>query len=171
MISESQTFIWRPLPLPIERSIGACLDSWLHTPYMEGQQSKGIAVDCVQLIGAFLDWMYRKQERTFIPRLRADSAQHSARAAFRTIKVLRSAYPTFVVRDDSIEPGDIVLVRAQGNDDSPRRPGHALIAGPGHPGTAYHADGHGGCVCRTSLAATTGILRVYRPKEKHTWVC
>lgn len=169
MTQETKQFSWRRLSLPVERKIEQCLRSWEGTAYMEGQQSKGISVDCVQFVGAFLDAMYHKPCKTIIPRLRADSAQHSVRAAFSTIRVLRSAFPTFVVRDDSIEPGDIVVVRASIDPRSPKRPGHTLIATPGqHPG-AYHADGHLGGVCKTSLAATSGILRVYRPKEKHLW--
>lgn len=171
MKTETLLFRWRPLPLNVERRISRCLSSWLHTPYMEGQQAKGIAVDCVQFVGAFLDEMYGNRTRTRIPRLRADAAQHSVRAAFQTIKALRSHFPTFVARDDIIEPGDIVVVRASTDSRAPKRPGHVLIAAPGHVGSAFHADGHLGEVCQTSLAATSGILRIYRPKEKCSWAC
>lgn len=161
-------YSWRHLDPAIEDRLKAEMSWWFLTPYMAGQQAVGIGVDCVQLVGALLDDLYHRTDTTHIPRLSPDAAIHNAREGFKTIRCLRRSFPSDVVRDCVIEPGDIVVTRAAPDPTGPRRPGHVLIAGP-EPFTALHAIKSSG-VAMTTLTATRGIVRVYRPRNKSLWV-
>lgn len=134
---------------------------------MPGQRSKGIYVDCAQLIAGALDELFRRKTPCKIPRLPPNSGMHYDRAAFRVIRAFRTNFSTEVVRDGVIEPGDIVLTRGVMDELSPRRAGHVLIAGV-CPWTFLHAVPNMG-VCWTSIEALPGILRYYRLHKKAEW--
>jgi hypothetical protein len=165
---KTEQFKWYSLPAEIEKRINIFADYWRGTPYMPGVRVKGVGVDCAQLVPSFLDFMYQNEGETPIPRMSGDVGVHNHRAAWGTVKAVRLGYPSFVVRDNTIEPGDIIITRSTADWEGPARHGHAMIAMPMH-GTALHAIPLGG-VTVTSLAVTRGgIVRVYRLKEKHRW--
>jgi len=143
------------------------LGRWEGTPYMPGMRAQQQGVDCAQLVPAFLDFLYRTGANTPVPRMAQDTATHNLRAAWGTVKAVRQAFPSHVVTDHTIEPGDIILCRATQNISGPRRPGHAMIAMP-RPFSALEAMPNTGVGLGT-LEATRGILRVYRLEEKHRW--
>lgn len=165
-LSQPRSFIWQPLPGPVSLRLQQVLNRWVGTPYLRGQRVRGMGVDCVQLIAGVLDDLYRSTHPATIPRLWGDAGVHSERG-FAVIHALRRAYPSFVVRDGSIEPGDGVVVRTLPNTHGPRRPGHALIAGI-KPGSFLHAASDTG-VCWTSLQNLSPFVRVYRFYHKETW--
>lgn len=84
-----------------------------------------------------------------------------------TVRFLRRNFETEIVRDGSIEPGDIVGIRGSGDPRGPRRLGHAMMVGV-DKGTAFHCSKLGGAHI-TTLSSTTGIVKTYRPTNKHIW--
>lgn len=163
-----ETFHWLPLHDPdVIKRMEQFRNKWTGTTYMAGNRVRGVGCDCAQLIPAFLDFMYRTGSRLPIPRLAPDTGLHNARAALNTVRAVRRGFPSFVVRDGTIEPGDIVLTRASHDWEGPSNPGHAMIAYH-RPGTALHAMPESG-VCLTTLTVTRGIVRVYRLKGKQSW--
>lgn len=165
---KTEFFDWRRLDADIERRMTNFYDLWKGTPYMPGVQVRGVGVDCAQLVPAFLDHMFRRATKTEIPRMSGDVGLHNHRAAWGTVKAVRLGYPSCVLRDNTIEPGDIIITRSTADWEGPARHGHAMIAMPEH-GTALHSIPLAG-VTVTSLSVTRGgIVRIYRLKEKHTW--
>lgn len=163
-----ETFHWLPiLDSRITKRMYLFAELWAGTPYVPGNRVRGNGSDCAQLVPAFLDFMYRTGRQTPIPRMSQDTGTHNARAAWGTVKAVRQSFPSHVVRDATIEPGDIIITRATHDFTGPENPGHAMIAMPS-PGTAIHAMPLSG-VCITSVAVTRGILRVYRLEEKFRW--
>jgi hypothetical protein len=144
------------------------LDGWLGTRYGEGQRAKRIQVDCVQFVAGVLDELFAVKTPTFVPRLRADIALHSPERAYPTIKAFREAhYGMDEVEDGTVQPGDIIVTRAEHQEDAKERDAHVMIAGA-ERWTAYHAIPRVGVV-KTTIACTRGILRVYRPRRKDLW--
>lgn len=153
--------------MPEHEALISVFRQWFATPYMVGQRSPGQGVDCAQLIFGMMDTLHGRETPTDCPKMIVANTVHNARVAFRCVILMRRAYPTEIVRDGSIEPGDIILTRGLVGSHGPRRPGHAVIAGI-VPGTCFHAVPLVG-VCMSSLTSLPGVLRVYRPLEKHRW--
>lgn len=165
---KQESFTWLPLLLPeANRRMEQFFAMWERTTYMPGNRVRGVGTDCAQLVPAFLDFMYRTGRRTEIPRLAPDTGVHNRNAAWNTVRAVRKAFPSHVVRDNTIEPGDIVLTRATHDWTGPQNPGHAMIAMPRFC-SAMHAMPNTG-VCMTSLELSRGIVRVYRLEGKETW--
>ena len=160
-------YTWRPLDAAIEGRIKNVLDSWLDTPYMDGQRQRKVGVDCAQLVGGVLDDLFRSKDKVVIPRLRTDSGIHSIRAGFATVRAIRKHYKSKVVRDGTLEPGDVIVTRATGNTNGPKRLGHAMLVST-RKGVLIHATTITG-VCLTSLKSNEEIVRVYRPLNKELW--
>lgn len=167
-LQPGQRFLWRPLSDEIHETLDETFKLWLGTKYVAGSQARGGGVDCTQLIGALLDTLFRNKTKTKIPRLPQDAALHSGRAGFQTAKAIRRAFPSTVLRDFIIEPGDVIVTRSFHDDNGPRNMGHVMFTGS-KPWTAIHATPRGG-VAMTGLQATNGILRVYRILGKDKWV-
>lgn len=169
MIPTSVTYTWRRLPhAHQEDAVNRVLSSWVRTPYRDGHRIQGIGADCVQLAAGILDTLCRRKTPSHIPQLAADVSPHNARYAFQTILTLRKHFPSVVVRDFTLEPGDLLVVRSIPDPLGPRRPGHVMIVGS-VPWTCLHATRSGG-VCWTSIEeASSGILRIYRSTEKSNW--
>lgn len=145
------------------------VEIWKNTPYMPGARVRGVGSDCAQLVPAFLDYMYRRGGKTPIPRMSGDVGVHNHRAAWGTVKAVRLAYPSEVVRDNVIEPGDIIITRSTHDWSTPARHGHAMIAMP-EPFSALHATSLSGVAMTSTTVTQGGIVRVFRLKEKHLWV-
>jgi cell wall-associated NlpC family hydrolase len=157
---------WLDLPPRPLKRLEFVLRRWDRTPYMAGQRCRGIGVDCVQFVTAVLDELHGVS--TKVPRLRPDSAVHDGRQALPTIKAIRAGFESVVVRDSTIEPGDVIVVRATPFPSGPRRYGHVLIAG-WEVGTLFHAASPTG-VSKTSLQGLQDVLRVYRDVNKDQWL-
>lgn len=160
---------WKRLPPSTEQRINEVLQSWRGTRYSDGSQVKGIGVNCTMYFGAFIDEMFHQPiGTTKVPRLAADCALHSFRDAWPTVRCLRAAhYRSDVIRDGSIEPGDVVITRAEIDSSAPRRPGHLIIAS-GTRNVFWHATKTSGVV-QTSIQASPGIIQIYRPRRKDLW--
>lgn len=149
--------------------IDKVLRGWLGTRYGEGQRAKRIQVDCVQFVAGALDELFAVKAPTFVPRLRADVAMHAVRKGFPTILAMKKGWHTLdLVHDDTVQPGDVIVTRAEYQSDAENRLAHVMIAA-GERWTAYHAIPRVGVV-RTTIANTRGILRVYRPRRKDLWL-
>lgn len=159
---------WKRIPTEIERRLLAVCESWVGTPYMAGQQAKGIGVDCTQLFGGIMDELFRNEIKTLIPRLPQNSGMHFPKAGFRTSIAIRKQFKSIIVRNEEIEPGDALVTRGTATAGAFARLGHILIAGV-RPGTALHAIQTQG-VGWTSLQGIPGLLRIYRPLNKEMWV-
>lgn len=172
--NNSYLIIWRDtfseadLNTRLRDRIEKFADLWVKTPYMNGQRVRGVGVSCAELAIAFLDDMARRTEPTKIPRFGGDSSQHSPDAGLGVMKAIMSSHPLDLVQDNSIEPGDMLLVGVNPQTREDRPAGHAMIALP-RPATLLHAVPEIG-VTRTSVGAANRILKVFRPQEKITWV-
>lgn len=140
---------------------------WENTPYMPGQRVRGVGVDCVQLVAAVYDELCRNRAKTRIPRLPPNSGPHDARAGLRTARAVCGAFGLRLIREPVIEPGDLLVTRASLDPESPRRMGHALIYLGGS--RCLHAVGESGA-CVTSIAGTSGIIRIYRATDITRWI-
>lgn len=162
------TYTWHPLTDHQEEAVHQTLFSWVRTPYRDGHRIPGIGADCVQLAAGVLDDLCRRKVPSQIPQLASGISPHDPRTAFQTILALRKLFPSVVVRDFSLEPGDLVVMRSIPDPNGPRRPGHVMIVGT-VPWSCLHATRSGG-VCWTSIEeASSGILRIYRSLEKEKW--
>lgn len=137
------------------------LESWLGTPYREGDQMQGIGVDCVRFVCGVLDEMYGYQRE--LPRnLPSDRALHDREGAIAAMHRLLTLYPADEILDKAVEPGDILVWSPSGGG-----PGHAMIAGP-DPSILWHVEPSAG-VCYTGFGSTNMELHaVYRPHGKET---
>lgn len=158
---------WRAIDGSIADRIDIVLMSWLFTPYMSGQRVRKIGVDCVQFIPAIYDTLFSNAKPTPAPRLGPDSGIHNNRIGFCVVSALKAPFDMFTVRDQTIEPGDVLVTRGFLDPYGPERMGHAVIAGK-RPFSIFHADMTLG-VCETSIHSMPGILRIYRTRRKSEW--
>lgn len=117
-----------------------------------------------------LDEMYHRQKPvpTITRPISPDAGMRDVRLGLREVRSIMRQYPDVkIVRDGSVQPGDVVILRSSNLTSAENRPGHAMIAGP-VPWTAWHATRSRG-VTQTSLAACRGLIRVYRPGKKGWW--
>lgn len=140
---------------------------WDKTPYQPGQRAKKIGVDCVRFVSCVLDELYNVEVPTSVPRMQVDAALHSMAVSSKVIRLLRKSWEgSDVVRDGTIQPGDVIVTRAE-SGNSPARPAHVMIALV-EPFTAAHAIPGVGVVVG-SVQNTRGIVRVYRLRGKASW--
>jgi cell wall-associated NlpC family hydrolase len=106
-----------------QRSFVECLlEEWRGTPYMPGQQCKGVATDCVRFVSAVLD------EITGVPktleRLPQDMSFHNPEKARSGLRSFLKKYPSEIVTDGTVQPGDVLIMGPLNGG-----PGHAAIVG------------------------------------------
>lgn len=134
--------------------------SWEGTPYMRGQRVKRTAVDCVNFLAGVLDALYKSVPLPVL-KMPLDIGIHSKRDSWIMNRRLIEAYPHISVRNNDVEPGDVILAkRGLG-------PGHVLIVGP-ELNTVWHASSGGGVV-KTGIAQIGQVVRVWRLLEKIKW--
>lgn len=171
----SYSLLWRPLQHPFlseeqakatETRILRVLRSWEGTPYMRGQQCKGVAVDCVRYLAGVADELYgTKREPT--ERLPHDWALHDPSQAFSALRKILRLYSPLEKIEGAVEAGDALVV-------GPLRggPGHVIYCGP-VPGSLWHAGRNR--VERTSLSVLRSssysmrLFAVYRALDKDRW--
>lgn len=141
------------------------LQSWAHphTPWMAGQQLKGVGVDCVRFVVGVMDELHGVNLPA-IPRLPQDMSLHDRAGAMRVARAIEERYPHLVVGDGRLEPGD-VLVRKIGAGGGP---GHVMIMGV-RPGEVWHATSGVGVVRASMAFPTDSLLHVWRPTEREHW--
>lgn len=160
---------WNPLDASGSARLQKVLDSWVGTPYQEGQRARGIAVDCVQLCPGVMDALYKALKPTFVPRLQVDAAMHDIKRGWATVKAVREMHLGSEIADDgTVQPGDILLTRAEDHPSAPHRAAHAVIAGV-KPWTGIHALPITG-VCWTSIHPDRmPIIQIMRHRGKDQW--
>lgn len=158
---------WRRIDAGIEARLMRVLESWIGTRYIAGQCARRAGTDCVQLVAGVLDDLHGVTPRP-VPRNGANAAANDVRAGFATIRAIRERYPSAVVRDRIIEPGDVIVTRPEPQAGARNNPGHTMIAGA-QPWSALDAMPRRG-VQWTTLAAARPIVRVYRPMDKDRWI-
>ena len=159
---------WLRISPIAEARLDAVLKSWLRTPYAAGSRVRGMGVDCKELIPGVLDEMYRKEPST-TRRLAPDSGMRDIRLGLSEIRLLMRQYPDVtIVRDGTVQPGDVIVTRSSNFLGATNHPGHAMIAGV-RPGEAYHAHPRSGVVKTSIAAAGKPVVRIYRTGKKGTW--
>jgi cell wall-associated NlpC family hydrolase len=141
------------------------LMSWQGTPWVAGQQCRGKGVDCVRFVVAVLDELHGAALPP-VQRLPQDAALHDRAGMMAVAHGIRQRYPHEVIepRAERIEPGDVVVFRVGAQSG----PGHVAIAGSEGDRELWHAC-RGTGVARTSAAASSGILWIWRPTRKESW--
>lgn len=134
--------------------------SWEGTPYMKGQQVKGVGVDCWRFVDAVMAELHGIQHEP-LPRIAPDLNLHSSTEVYRLVKLAVGRYPHRLLKShEPVLPGDSVIVKPSAHAG----PGHILVAGV-EPNSLWHAiNGLG--VARTSLAVAGHLYCIYRPLER-----
>lgn len=160
---------WQPLSIEDPRAahlihlkLAVLFQQWQGTPYMAGNQCIQKGVDCVRWVTAVLDMMYDRAP-TDIQTLPSDGSFHNKRGAMKAMIKIKRLYPHCkVLRDEPLEPGDLVIVGPPGGG-----PGHAMLVGT-EKNTLWHCAPLSG-VCKTGWSLIVGnqhIFRVYRAKDR-----
>lgn len=170
MDAPNEGLVWRKvsglepeLAARFEQRLVEVLDRWRGTPYMAGQQMRGVGVDCVRFVAAVLDEFYLR-EPVPIETLPTDAALHARDSAIAGMKRLRELYmPNDPVEDGSLEPADVLVTGPKNGG-----PGHAMIVGP-RRNQLWHAAGNE--VHTTGFAffapfLGNRIFRVYRMRDR-----
>lgn len=116
----------------VEDRLMEILHSWDGTPHMDGQQCRGVAVDCVRFVSAVLDEL--AGTNTQLDRLPQDASFHNADVCWKAFKRFMSEFPTKDVLDSEMQPGDVLITGPKNGG-----PGHAIIVGA--DGALWHCDG------------------------------
>jgi hypothetical protein len=137
-----------------------CFLSWEDTPFLDGWQSRGHGVDCVRFMAAILNFMYRDQRAT-IDQLPRDLGFHDRGAAVSAMRKMHRIYPeSVVVRDRTMEPGDVLVT-----GPASRAPAHVVMVGA-RPCHFWQA----GPAKVTRCGQPSRIARIYRATDKHLWL-
>ncbi len=166
----SQGYEWTPLEGPDAEAITSRIDevlaSWVDTPYLAGEQAKGVGTDCVRFVCGALDDLYGVSN--FIPREMQDVSMHNIKGALKVLKTIKELYPNHVeleLHDRIVTPGDVIVTKqAQGG------PGHAILVGA-QRNTLYQATKKGVKQCGFGfISYFQQISMVYRSSNKATWL-
>jgi len=158
---------WRSLPEEQETAVRRVVREWEGTPYVDLHRIKGMGVDCFQLVAAFLDDLHGSPPGTTkLPRHCATTARFRPDIAAPAIRNLVKSYEGCdIIRDGTIEPGDIVVSRSILEEDGHLYEGHAMIA-TAEEWSLLHAIRPR--TCRTTCEDRE-IVTVYRSRGKHLW--
>lgn len=150
----------------VEVKINRVLSSWLNTPHIAGQQCKGAGVDCVQLVGAFLDEMCNAKTKTKIPRLPQTTgmSDHDFIKGAPVLKAITDKYPADSIKAKILMPGDIIVCRLGLNGG----PGHAMIVA-GQDSRVVHACNSARRVVLAGIGSIKNALHIYRVKDRSAW--
>ena len=133
--------------------------AWEGTPFQDNMQIRGRGVDCVRFMAAVLNEAYREQRCT-INQLPRDVGWHDRSRAIQAMRAIHRIYPeSAIIRDGSLEPGDVLVTRPPGGG-----PAHVVMVG-GRPGHFWEASSGG--VVRCGQPAK--IARTYRATDKNLW--
>lgn len=156
---------WHMIETEPARKLDREIRRWIGTPYKSKARVKGGGVDCRNLVAAILDAWSNAEQHTYMPPMPQDSGIHSVKAGFVTVRAIRRVYDSIIVRDGTLEPGDILVVSGE-NPKAAERLGHVMMMTT-RKNVAVHATRQGG----VSLVGIGqfNILRNYRAKDKNQW--
>jgi len=146
----------------IENRLSYILGEWRGSVHRDGQQCKGVAVDCVRFVSAVVDELYGIQ--TEIEKLPPDAAFHSKETTLGAFRNFMSKYPHTKVGGKEIQPGDILITGPRGGG-----PGHAIVVGVRN---LWHCDSYS--VVPTGTYLSNGgvyfLKTILRGADRHLWV-
>lgn len=156
---------WSPVSGPggevIQSRLHVELESWVGTPYLIGQQCKGVGVDCVRFVGAILDFMGRT--KTALEMLPADACFHDSKRATASMHAFRTLFrPMDIVDDWRVQPGDVVIVGPVNGG-----PGHGIIVGC-KPGVMYEAGSRQVQRIGTAIPSCRRVFGIFRKGDRAT---
>ena len=147
----------------VEDRLMKILRSWDGTPHMDGQQCRGVAVDCVRFVSAVLDELAGTS--TQLDRLPQDASFHNADVCTKALRRFMKAFPSRTVEDGEMQPGDVLITGPKNGG-----PGHAIVAGA--DGALWHCDGS--FVSRMGLSLNgQGVFvlkTIKRPLNRERWL-
>jgi hypothetical protein len=131
---------------------------------MAGQQVKGVGVDCVRLICRILDELHGLEE-TPLANIPADASMHDRAGTQRVMLAIMHAYQPWIrVEDNSIEPGDIVVVGPPAGG-----PGHGMMVTT-RRNTLIHADQNEVTLAGMGFfAEQQKVFGVFRKGNREEW--
>lgn len=157
------------------------LESWIGTPFAEGARSKQGGADCINFVFAILDYIYRFDRPTPLPKLPAQCGYNNPSLALKGLKRALDCYKPDTIWDhllpistlpDFVQPADVIIIKK-----SEDQPAHVLIAGP-RINTMWHCDmvpgmDDNGGVMQTSYGwcRQVGILKIWRPQINWSEEC
>lgn len=145
----------------LETHVLTTIQSWEGTPYVPGQQCKGVAVDCVRFVSGVLDKIMGKTVK--LPRLPQDASFHNPELTKKWLRIFLKHYPSTVVKNGIVEPGDVIIMGPRNGG-----PGHAAIIGAkGY----WHCGTYGVCMGGLSVSGdgVYNFRQVRRSIERKEW--
>ena len=158
---------WKPLNKEIQSAVHQAQLPWLGTRYSSHQREIGGGVSCYGLVAEILDTLYRRDTPTELPLINTNAGMCNDAGAGLVSSFLRG-YPLDSVMED-IEPGDLVVTRSVPGLGGPSWMGHVMMAGA-RPGLAIHAMPATGVAWGSFVSSLGRIVRVYRPRDKESWI-
>lgn len=148
----------------VTKRIAKVLQGWYHTPYVAGQQQRGVGVDCVRFFAGVVDELYGTQ-RVPLDRMPQDMAMHDREGAIGVLRTMLRTYPELaVVTDGSVEPMDVLVVAHPAGG-----PGHVMLGGP-QRNTLWHAGTRHVTKAGWSLDGQwQTVHRVFRFANRRAW--
>ncbi len=172
MNKENKILQWEPLQIEgfsalqnqnISERIRRILKEWEGTPHMDGQQTKGVACDCVHFVAGVLDELAGTTTplNVFPP----DSAFHSKETAWKAFRQFKNRFDGIEVPKKTIfQPGDVLIVGPRNGG-----PGHAVLVGADED--IWHCNSRK--VVRTGLGylriASVRFKKALRFKNRKNW--
>jgi len=166
---KTMNFIWGEPPEYADRLL-RCLEEWEGTPYMFGQQLKGVGVDCLRFVTGVYDEMYRRP-KTALPSMMQENYSEAQEESDKVFKELLKLFPCDIVAvteksPTKVVPGDLICCGPKGGSY-----GHAMIVGV-RPKTFYHATAFNvikaGCSFMDYGVYSFKMLR--RLKQRERWI-
>lgn len=117
---------WEPMPPELalaQARLHETLCSWRGTPYMRGQQRKGVGVDCVRFCSAVWDELLGMSPYP-IARLPHDAALNKPAVARAFMRHVLHHYAPIGPVEGPAQPGDILVTGVAGAG-----PGHVILVG------------------------------------------
>lgn len=109
--------------IQIEFRIHKILLSWEGTPHMDGQQAKGLGVDCVRFVAGVLDEL--RGTHTKVNHLPPDTAFHARESCIRAFRQFMIGFNGYELAEtDTMQPGDVMITGPANGG-----PGHAIFIG------------------------------------------
>lgn len=172
LLRNNDEFSWMPLrPSLSQDAVARVLESWRGTQYKHHERAKSMFCDCTNFVAGALDELFRTDTPTTIPPLPADTAINDPESAKKTVFAFRRSWEgSDPVTDGSLEPGDVVVMRANLRDRgmAPNW-GHIGLIGA-EPFQLFHATpGFGVHSVPIGMGFDRQILAVWRARRKDLW--
>lgn len=147
----------------VEDKMLKILKSWEGTKYMDGQQARGVGVDCVHFVSAVLDEL--EGIHTTLDKLPQDACFHSKQKCVSAFRKFMKVYDAEDIGSENVQAGDVLICGPLTGG-----PGHAIIIGPDN--MMWHCDGYlvtkRGCEFKT--VGGYFFKTVLRSRRRIKWV-